>query len=230
VDLSINQKFLRKQEKATLANTAYLKIKEAIINNEFKPGEILSENMLAEMLDMSRTPIRDALKELKRDDLVHLVPGVGIFVKEVSEKELRDVFDVRISLECLAAQTAPQFFDNSEIAQLVNQWTALDRGSNKDGWIEWKKISKLDYQLHNMIVQKSHNVCLIHVYQSLQPKLMRYQLLVIQFWGNTQNTIKQHIEILNTIENKNIEELKKILEIHLRSAVDNLVEKLGTAF
>lgn len=215
-----------KKDKATLARSAYFAIKDAIVMNKFKPGEILSENMLADLLEMSRTPIREALKELKNDDLVHLVPGTGIFVKEISEKELRDVFDVRISLECLAAHTAPSFFDQGEIKELIEKWSKLYSEVDSFDVADWLKITKYDNQLHNLLVYKSHNECLIRIYKGLQPKLLRYQLLCIQSWGNAKNTINQHIEIIETIEKKDISFLTKILEIHLMSSFDIISKKL----
>lgn len=191
-----------KKDKATLARSAYFAIKDAIVMNKFKPGEILSENMLADLLEMSRTPIREALKELKNDDLVHLVPGTGIFVKDISEKELRDIYDVRISLECLAAKTALPFFDQIEINKLREKWSKLYLEVDSFEVADWMKITQYDNQLHNLLVHKSHNECLIRVYKGMQPKLLRYQLLCIQSWGNAKNTINQHIEILETIEKK----------------------------
>lgn len=226
VEQTVKKSILNKKDKATLARSAYYAIRDAIVKNEFKPGEILSENMLADLLEMSRTPIREALKELKNDDLVQLVPGTGIFVKEISEKELRDVFDVRISLECLAAQTAPSFFDQAEIKDLLEIWSNLYSEIDTLETTDYNKITRHDNQLHNLLVHKSHNECLNRIYKSLQPKLLRYQLLCVQSWGNAKNTVNQHIEILETIGKGDIRLLTKILEIHLRAALDIIAKRL----
>lgn len=226
MERTVKKSLLHKKDKATLAKSAYYAIKDAIVKNEFKPGEILSENMLADLLEMSRTPIREALKELKNDDLVLLVPGTGIFVREISEKELRDIFDVRISLECLAAQTAPGFFDQSEVEGLLGEWFDLYTELEGSNPVDWNKITQYDHQLHNLLVHKSHNDCLNRVYKSLQPKLLRYQSLCAQSWGNAQNTVNQHIEILRTLQNKDIKGLAEVLEIHLRAALDIIAKKI----
>ena len=88
--------------KDTLSDKAYRIIKEAIVSNSYKPGDILTEEMLAEQLSISRTPIRDALKKLQYEHI--LAPGGGkkLVVSEVSEQDIENVTEVRSSLETLA--------------------------------------------------------------------------------------------------------------------------------
>ena len=225
MELPINSKHLLRHGKSTLSKTAYLTLQEAIINNEFKPGEILSENMLADMLKMSRTPIREALKELKSDDLVQLIPGTGIFVKELSEKELRDLFDVRIALECLAAESAVGYFDQAELENMLGEWTGLQAELKQSPEVDWRKLSKLDSQMHRMMVYKSHNDCLIQLYATLLPKLSRYQTLSVQSWGRAENTVEQHIEILAAVKNKDTARLIELLRKHLQAGLDIILKK-----
>jgi len=226
MELPNSSRHLPRHGKSTLANSAYLSLRESIISNEFKPGEILSENMLADLLKMSRTPIRDALKELKSDDLVQLIPGTGIIVKELSEKELRDLFSVRLALESLAVETAIGYFDAAELESLLAEWGQLRDAAKNAADVDWKKIARLDARMHMMLVNKSHNECLMQLYEAILPKLIRYQSLTAQSWGRAANTAEQHIEILQALQEKDAEKIHDLLDQHLKSGLEIILKKI----
>lgn len=211
--------------KATLTNTAYGMIKKMIIKHELVPGEVLSENILADSLQMSRTPIREALKMLQMDDLVVAVHGSGTYVKDVSEKELRDLFAVRIALECLSAETAVNFVDNQLIDELLKEWEALTDIDNTSE-IDWEQIAAADNQLHNMIVHKSHNDVLRHIYAILNSKIIRYQHLSALSLGNLSDTVAQHIELLKFLQQKDVTNLRLSLKDHINLSLENIIRKL----
>ena len=90
----------------SLKDRAYHRIKAAILNLELKPGDPLVEGELAERLGISKTPVRDALTELRREGLVTKIPYSGTCVSEITQQDIRDIIQIRGVLEALAARLA----------------------------------------------------------------------------------------------------------------------------
>ena len=105
-----------KEKKTSRAEFAYDTLKRRILDNQLPPGAMLSEVALAQKLNMSRTPIREALKMLMRDDLVEIRDGVGTFVKSATQKDIEDAYAVRQALEVLAARTAIGAFSSEAVS------------------------------------------------------------------------------------------------------------------
>ena len=99
-----------------LRDVVFNTLRRAILRGELKPGERLMEIQLANKLGVSRTPIREAIRKLELEGLVLMIPRKGAEVAEITEKNLRDVLEVRCALEELAVQLA----DNERLIQLLN--------------------------------------------------------------------------------------------------------------
>jgi len=210
--------FRSKGKKSNLAQVAYDQIKEAIVTAKLKPGDSISENMLASVLEMSRTPVREALKELESENLVGIMPGRGAFVKDISLKDLREIFELRRELECFAADSAIQNITGAEIQELENVWLSFKEQVRQQKQIEWETISRSDNQLHTLIINKCNNSHLKGFMGVLSQQILRYQLLTAQALGDLEDTIRQHLEIIALIKAKNTEKLIPALREHIEAA------------
>lgn len=215
----------KENNKTTLTKTAYSKIREMIINNEISSGGLISENMLTDLLGMSRTPIREALKILQRDDLVEVIRGGGTYVKGVTEKELRDLFSVRISLECLAAETAVHYIDDQHIEQMIKEWETIKNFEHAAS-VNWEQIALADNVLHRMIIYKSHNQVLRHVYDCLNSKFIRYQHLAARSLGSLATTALEHNELLMLLRERDVAAICSCLTNHLELSMQYITRKL----
>lgn len=213
---------LRGNKKSSLARTAYDQVKEAIIYAKFKPGDSLSENMLARVLGMSRTPVREALKELAREDLVEVLPGRGVYVKNISLKELKDLYELRGVLECLAAKTAVHNTGSRELSEMEEEWLTVLELCRR-GQVEWETISNLDNKFHRMIIEKSDNHQLREFMGLANQKILRFQLLSARALGDAEDTISQHLEIIDLLKIKDTEKLMQVLAGHIEMAARNII-------
>ena len=109
-----------KTKKKSLTDVAFEKIKELILNEEIEPGEMVSENQLAEYLNMRRTPIREAIRRLEADGILISRQGYGTIVRMLTLKDIEDVFEVREAMELIASETAIYNISDQEI-QEVNE-------------------------------------------------------------------------------------------------------------
>ena len=142
---------LKEQNKMNKNVIAYNMIKDMILNNELKCGDIVSENSLAASLNMSRTPVREAIQSLYNEGYVEVHKGVGIFVKHVTLKEIYDINAVRVVLEKFAVRNAVNDIQPYQLDDLITRWKVL-----KEQLIEGKnydpnKLFELDEETHNCI-------------------------------------------------------------------------------
>lgn len=214
---------LKKKKKIKLAEVAYDFIKEAIIYNKFLPGEPLSENMLANLLEMSRTPVREALKELHKEELVDIFPERGTFVKQISIKDIREIFAVRRALECLAVETALNNISKEEIGEMKQQWEKFLEDFKSKKELDLKLVSQMDNQLHKLLIDRSKNDHIKKIIHMLNLRILRYQGLSAKTLGRIDETINQHLEILHYMKKRDLFGLSAVLKKHIEMAVENIV-------
>ena len=169
-----------KEKKTSRAEFAYDTLKRRILDNQLPPGAMLSEVALAQKLNMSRTPIREALKMLMRDDLVEIRDGVGTFVKSATQKDIEDAYAVRQALEVLAARTAIGAFSSEELDALEARFRSLQVRLEQGETVRVEEFADADWALHDQILQKSGNRYAQKATNDLRAVLRRYQYLSVR--------------------------------------------------
>jgi DNA-binding GntR family transcriptional regulator len=214
---------LSKTGSVNRTSIAYDSLKKSILTNVIKPGDYLSENQVAQSLGMSRTPVREAIKVLASEGLVEIHNGVGIFVKQVTTKEISDLFEVRAALECTALHTALDNISDKEIDNLAVAWLKLKRETDSGRKVDLDLIWTLDYQLHSLIVDRCRNEFLKTVIDGIRMKIRRYQKISTIALANEKDTINQHLEIIQCMKKRDLDVLSKVLQEHIRVAAENII-------
>ena len=129
-----------------LRDVVFNTLRDAILKGELEPGERLMEIQLAERLGVSRTPIREAIRKL--EGLVLMIPRKGAEVAKISEKSLRDVLEVRRSLEELAAELACQRMDAEALKDLEDAQKAFIQAVESG---ETMTMAEADEHFHDVI-------------------------------------------------------------------------------
>lgn len=207
-----------------MSTTAYEKIRDAIIFSEIAPGEFLSENSIAKALNMSRTPVREAIKKLSNEGLVTLVVGRGGYVSSLSRKDLSDVYGLRGVLECMALETSLKNISNVELNEMEKSWLLLSELLGKGEEVDWNKMSRYDNRLHSLIVERSENSRLIYFMKILNLQILRYQYLAAKVLGDASETIRQHLEIIDFIRANELTGARYNLQEHIRSS-EEVIQK-----
>ena len=200
---------------SSLAHKAYCSIKESIMKNEFKPGDCLSENALAQALGMSRTPIREAIKVLSSEGLIEIHNGVGAFIKHITVKEIHDIFEVRSALECIAVDSALARITNEELEVIEKDWLKLYEDVIAGKPIGYGILSEHDSKLHELIVVKCDNDFIINIIAGIRMKIARFQKISATALGDELDTINQHLALIKIMKSGNSEALKHELKSHI---------------
>src|SRR2546421_3619970 len=174
---------------------AYQRILERIVRLEMAPGSVVNEARLREELGIGRTPIREALQRLARENLVRSIPHRGTFVTDVNITDLARITEVRIVLEAHAARLAAEKLtatDREAIAQLLD---LLRRGRVTDQ----RDLMQLDQQIHRLVYRTAHNPFLEATLERYFNLSLRLWYLVLDREVRLREAVDEHVELLEAI-------------------------------
>lgn len=178
-----------------LTARAHREMREAIMRGEFAPGDPLFEVHMAQKLGMSRTPVREALKILARDGLVQVVPARGYIVPHRSMDDVRELFELRESLEGMAAHYAALRATDAEIAKLERLCTRYEREKN------WEKWAQIGTEFHNVLIGAARNVRLASILDSLKAQILQSRRSALRADESRRDAaIREHLGILDAIK------------------------------
>ena len=190
------------EQRNTLADTVYEKLLESILSGQLMPGAVVSEVALAKKLDVSRTPVHDALRQLSKDGLVEQQPGKRAVIATFSHDDIYDIFEMRKILEPEATRRASSRLDKHSLARLRSTAEMLAADLQKPNWVElW---TDFDEDFHDAIARASGS-------PRLAQDINRYRLLHRGFNKLTttvdvlQQALQEHIRILDALESRDAE-------------------------
>lgn len=209
-----------------LRDVVFNTLRDAILKGELEPGERLMEIQLAERLGVSRTPIREAIRKLELEGLVLMIPRKGAEVAKISEKSLRDVLEVRRSLEELAAELACQRMDAEALKDLEDAQKAFIQAVESG---ETMTMAEADEHFHDVIYMGTGNTRLVQILNNLREQMYRYRLEYIKDRQTRNTLIQEHQEIIDSIEKKDIERAKKAILVHIDNQERTILENMDKA-
>ncbi len=142
-------------------------IRDAIVSGRLKPGEHLKENIIAEQMAISRSPVREALRHLEQEGLVVSIPNRGSFVKDFNEKDIREIFSLRAALESLACELVVK----NEVLQSADFEYLQDYIEKQKEAIaaqDFDRLTELDLDFHELISRKAESERLLRMWRSLR--------------------------------------------------------------
>ncbi len=205
----------------------YRTIKERIISLDLKPGDVLSDRKLSEDLKVSRTPVREALNLLQKENYVRQQHGRGFCVSEISLKNIEDLYDVRIVLESAALRQAAKK-DVTRHVEDMEQVLRRHRGLVKN--FKPKGTFLEDAAFHKMFVAMTENH---YMFELLESILERIQMLR-NIEGISRERVKvafqQHSEIFDCFKKGKHQEAERLLCKHLEDSKENVLNRIKSRF
>src|SRR3979411_592593 len=169
---------------------AYLRIRERIISLGMPPGSVVNESRLGEELKIGRTPIREALQRLARENLVRSIPHRGTFVTDINITDLARITEVRVVLEGHAARLAAERLSGADRESLSTLGGVLEEGRSLDQ----RELMRLDQQIHRQIYRAARNKFLEATLEQYFNLSLRLWYLVLDQEVGLRQGIRQHIE------------------------------------
>lgn len=210
----------------SLVSDAYRAMKDAIRDNVFAPGYQGSEQEIALRLGMSRTPVHEALIRLQEEGLVRILPKRGVVVLALSPDDMREVYDVIIALEGMAAELiAAMDVQNRRpiVAELeainAEMKTALQR-EELDVW------ARADDRFHRLLIDRSGNARLARLVHTIMDQSHRARMMTLRLRAKPTKSIKEHQSIVAAIKSGDAALACNHAQLHRRRARDELLPLL----
>ncbi len=206
-----------------LRDVVFKTLRQAILKGELEPGERLMEIQLAERLGVSRTPIREAIRKLELEGLVLMIPRKGAEVAKISISNLRDVLEVRRSLEELAIELACQRITEEELEALKVAQEKFAEAIKKGNAIQ---IAQNDELYHDIIYNSTKNAKLVQVLNNLREQMYRYRLEYIKDEDKRQILLIEHDHILKALTLRHVQEAKQAVREHIDNQEITILKNL----
>lgn len=204
---------------ASLGATVFNDLERAIINGEYQAGDSLSEIKLSEKYGVSRTPVREALRQLELEGLVELIPNKGATVVGVSEKDIADIYAVRVRIEGLAARLCAENATSDELQ-------ALERLADLQEFYLLKgkpdRLWELDGEFHNTIFEASRNRPLQSMLSSFHSYISRARSNSMRSAERAARSVEEHRGILSAIAAHDGDRAEELMTAHIVAARSNL--------
>jgi DNA-binding GntR family transcriptional regulator len=199
---------------SSLADRAYLSIRDLIVSLELAPGALIDERRLVETLGIGRTPVREALRRLAQEQLVEVFPRRGMFVTGVDVRDLARISEVRAALEPEAARLAAERATDEERDRLAELSDQIKGGADLMG---------LDERIHRAVYAAAHN----HL---LEKTLGEYYVLALRIWmialGRAQDledAVEAHRDLVQAVVVGNGDRAADVMRAH----VENFEQAMG---
>ncbi len=206
-----------------LRDVVFKTLRQAILTGELKPGERLMEIHLADKLGVSRTPIREAMRQLELEGLVVMMPRRGAQVAHITEKSMSDVLEVRLALDELAVQLACERITDEEIQALSDACTAFEVAVDS---ADIRNITDADIRFHDIIFGASRNDRLIQMVNNIAEQMYRYRFEYIKDDSGWQSLITEHRMIMDAISMRDEELARRAIHVHIKNQENSILRTL----
>lgn len=196
-----------------LRDVVFNTLRQAILKGELEPGERLMEIQLAERLGVSRTPIREAIRKLELEGLVIMIPRKGAEVAKISEKNLKDVLEVRRAMEELAVELACERMSDEELKQLSLAQAEVAKAISEGR--DLTNIAEADEHYHDVIYNGTGNRRLIQLINNLREQMYRYRIEYIKDKNKRVVLIKEHEQITRALQARSVQTAKEAIREHI---------------
>jgi len=207
-----------------LNQKVYRVLKEAIIKGFLEPGTKLLENKIAEKMQVSRTPVREAMQKLVAEGFVKTSPNKKMIVSEVSLADIKEVLQIRGVLEGLAARITAKKINRQEIDELENVVTQMRLHVTKKNLSSYCKV---DDEFHDLILNICGNKWVIQIRDNLGSFIYRSRIKSLSVPGRLRHSLKEHQAIMESLKKHNSAEADRLSQIHMENTVINILENVA---
>ncbi|MFZ2103707.1 MAG: GntR family transcriptional regulator [Oricola sp.] len=208
----------------SLAATVAENLKEAIMRREVALGEVLSEEKIAVAMDVSRTPVREALTILQMQGLINILPRRGSVVFKPDADELHQLVDYRLNLEILVSRLALERAPKATLAGLRKAIAMMEKARDDDDTLAY---AQADTRFHNTFFENSGNPFFVEAFDIASGRIAALRVhLSTQLDLHLYTTFSEHVQIAEAVEAQDAHRLERLLREHIGAMEPNYSQAL----
>ena len=213
-------KLLKLEGYELLSKKVYRVLKKEIIKDSFKPGDKILEGKIAEQMGISRTPVREAIRELAAAGFVKMNPNQAIIVNDISIKVLREVLQIRGVLEGLAARLAVPLITEEKIKVLETCNENMKKLIGQSNIIAFGKESN---KFHSVILEVCGNNRLVQIRENLADQIYKYRNISLHIPGRLESALIEHREIAEALKQGDADKADELSKTHIANVLRNIL-------
>ena len=206
-----------------LRDVVFHTLRRGIMQGDLKPGERLMEIKLANRLGVSRTPIREAIRMLELEGLVVMIPRKGAQVAEITEKDLKDVLEVRMGLEELAVKFACQRITEEQLDNLYHASRKFEEAVKREDLTE---LAQADVDFHDLIYKATGNERLVQLLNNIREQMYRYRVEYLKDEEMRGSLVREHDTLLENLRQRDLEGAKQVTQSHIERQQAYILETI----
>lgn len=211
------------RSRITLHQEVVAAIREMIIHGKLEPGQKIPEASLCETLQVSRTPLREALKVLAAEGMLELFPQRGARVALVTEQEVEELFPILASLEALATELACVAMTDGELLEIEALHTEMVSAYER---LNRQEYARLNREIHFSILRAARNHSLLALYETLELKIRNIRHTARKTPSNWQTAIEDHEKLLRSMQNRDAQLASAVMRQHIMNTARSVQASL----
>jgi DNA-binding GntR family transcriptional regulator len=207
----------------SLRTKVFSQIQNDILNGRYEPGESLIEKKLSDELGVSRTPIREALRQLELEGLVVSIPNKGVIVKGVSAQDIKDIYAIRMLIEGLAVRWATEKITEMEIGELKEAVELEEFYTAKN---DYGHLTQFDTRFHDIIYKACKSKMLMHTLSTFHHYVQRARKVSMSDPERAKEVLVEHKAILQAICDGDADKAERLTTEHIKNASNSLLKQM----
>lgn len=208
-------------DKYSLRGRVFNRLREDILIGKYKQNEALKETTISNELGVSRTPVREAMRQLELEGLVSIIPNKGAVVTGINAKDIRDIYAMRSLLEGLCAKWAVEHLTEKQLGELEEIVYLSEFHASKG---HFEQLLELDNRFHEALYKASNSRTLKHVLSDFHHYVQRVRKASLLTKERAMKSIEEHKAIVDAIKAKDGELAQQLTNLHVINTAQNVIE------
>lgn len=208
-------------DKYSLRGRVFQKLREDILSGKYKEHEELKEVAIGEELGVSRTPVREAFRQLELEGLIQIVPNKGAYVTGITAKDVKDIYMIRSLLEGLCARLATEKITREQMEEMEENIYLADFHAQKG---HMDQMAELDNRFHDILYEACDSKLLEHTLKDYHQYVLRVRQKTLSNNTRGRASNDEHRQIMEAIKAGDADKAEQLANRHMINAYDNMVK------
>ena len=208
-------------DKYSLRGRVFKKLREDILNGRYKENDELREAAIGEELGVSRTPVREAFRQLELEGLIRIVPNKGAYVTGISTADVADIYEIRSLLEGLCARWATKRIEKEKIEEMEEIILLSEFHLAKE---HFEQLIDLDNRFHMLLYEACGSKMLIHLLKDFHQYVQKERQQTLSDIERSREAVYEHKSIMEAMRDGNSELAEKLADEHICNAYRNMIK------
>ena len=208
-------------DKYSLRGRVFQKLREDILSGKYQEPEELKEVAIGEELGVSRTPVREAFRQLELEGLIQIIPNKGAYVTGITAKDVKDIYMIRSLLEGLCARLATEKITKEQMEEMEENIYLADFHAQKG---HMDQMAELDNRFHDILYEACDSKLLEHTLKDYHEYVLRVRQKTLSTNTRGRASNDEHRQIMEAIKAGDADRAEKLANQHMINAYDNMVK------